>query len=114
LGKVGSPEQGAWEEGRRVRTVTESSHESEYGWMEGLEPLTLDDLTFTPPCMDGEEEVCFDPTASGRLFSAVRRVLGRRSRKVSTSSPAKQRWRRAVQLVRQVVVRVVSISVLCL
>ena len=65
------------------------------------------------------DEVSFDPTASGRLFSAVQNIIGRSDRDIQQQSlenlfvqrkrrrsakvvttPARRRWNRAVKLVR--------------
>jgi len=89
---------------KRERTITECSLDSEFELLDGITPLTIDDLVFSANyTSEAVDEVNFDPTASGRLFSAVQNIIGRKRRRSAKSvvTPARRRWNRAVKLVLQ-------------
>merc|ERR1719278_1991819 len=88
---------------KRERTITECSMDSDFELLEGVTPLTIDDLVFSPNYASEEvDEVSFDPTASGRLFSAVQNIIGRKRRRSAKMvvTPARRRWNRGEEAPR--------------
>jgi len=82
------------------------SESSEFSDLEvaGVEPITLDDISFNPSYAVenfGHECKSFDPTEGGRFFSAAVSVLAKRKKKsVKVLTPGKRRWLRAVKLIK--------------
>eukprot|EP00092_Neocalanus_flemingeri_P024251 GFUD01026300.1.p1 GENE.GFUD01026300.1~~GFUD01026300.1.p1 ORF type:complete len:702 (+),score=228.46 GFUD01026300.1:124-2229(+) len=86
---------------------------SDYDWCDeffelervGVEPLTLDDITFNNSYELQEdlsdEEFSFDPTKSLKIFSMARAESSKRKKKTSKLiSPAKCEWRKALNLIK--------------
>jgi len=86
--------------GKRNRTFTESSVDSlaEFGVREGVRPLTLDDLELTHGYGASHGDITFDPTAGGRLFPGT---SSRKKKKSKAKWTPRQRWRHALQLVKE-------------
>jgi len=87
---------------KRERTLTACSTDSDFDGLEGVEPLTLDDIVFAPSYQSQESEVEFDPTAPTKIFDVVQRILGKKRRKTAKArTPAHQRWIRALRLLKE-------------
>jgi len=93
----------AFSTSKRERTVTESSVDSEFAGLEGVEPLTLDDIVFCPGYQGYNGDENFNPTVGGNIFDVTLQILGKKRKKTTTKgrTPAHQRWIRALRLVRE-------------
>lgn len=86
--------------GKRERTLTESS--DEFAGLEGVEPLTLDDIVFGPSYQRYDDDLVFDPTAGAKIFDVVQHIISKKRKKtVKVRTPAHQRWIRALRLLKE-------------
>jgi len=86
-----------------LRTLSEYSEFSDLE-VAGVEPLTLDDISFQPSyaVLDlSDENNSFDPTEQGRFFSVAMAALTKKKKKsFKMLTPGKRRWLNAVKLIK--------------
>eukprot|EP00092_Neocalanus_flemingeri_P017441 GFUD01018866.1.p1 GENE.GFUD01018866.1~~GFUD01018866.1.p1 ORF type:complete len:707 (+),score=235.26 GFUD01018866.1:51-2171(+) len=86
------------------RTMSECDEFAELE-VAGVEPLTLDDISFNNSYDDqadsSDEVFNFDPTKGGKFFSVAMAAIAKKKKKpIKMISPAKRKWSKALNLIK--------------